>query len=752
MESPSTINLNTQGNPTASPVVASSTTRRLTRASTSLTALVTDSSPPSARSTSVSVQFTGTLTPSGAPWISMNLATATGTVQTAQAASSSTLAAHPVLNNSQIIGVSVAGGVLFLLAIGVVFFIFCTKRKRRDRRRDSGSSFGADEIIGASPTVVERNVGFHSPAVNGRPNYISPKAQQILGPDTNRWSLWHRPPKPQDIGLAITPRLDQGFVSETSPASIASYQTTSRLLPEKPIYGQVQAPSWRPAMAIPRKPVRFAEGVGIRVVNPTPRSKPSPKNAGQSSKSSPDSFESGPVIDRKPSDPFLRPPEGATRPKANQTGLRRASRLDLPRLRTGGLKQGTTTGWDQRTPPSVPRPVASYNPADYARVAPFNSQQTVWKPALQPAGRPSQPQAPPKDNYFPSHPQYIPYNPSAYVAEPTFNKYAPIRPARPKDKRPLTYLTSGSETSFEDENEPDDTRTSSAWPIPAAAQPMLSPVVESPRGQPQLRSPPQPQAQSYPHTQPSLPLSQIRYPPIPRKPSSKKTLRVSPAKPSLSPSSTPNPDYITPAPVTPLSAASRSRPSPPTPASIKRKPNFVLPAWETLPSNVEFDSQAEDSDCYDSSRSYSYPTVARGGTGGGPYELPAAAVRDNRIAPASQSAATRPSPSPSHIDTQRQKREHLIRQRRASPGSGSPGANDGIRGTAKWQVLCSPGSGGVGRMWDDEAWATGTGTGSRTPKTPWTATTIDEGGSARTPRTPRSGRGGHPGWRDGPGR
>ncbi|KAI4152332.1 MAG: hypothetical protein LQ340_002977, partial [Diploschistes diacapsis] len=474
MASPSTILFNPGSSPTSSASSAAPASDSSASVSSTITALVTNTASPSQQTGSFSIRFSGTLDPSsGSPEWSMSLATATGIVATPQAASSTALAARPVLDTSQVIGVSIAGGVLLLAAVGVLFFIFCAKR-RKEARRNSASSFGGDEIIGGAPNIFDKNLGGDSPhPTSAQPNYVSPKAQQILGPDLNRWNLWHRAPKPQDIGLAITPRLEQGFVSKTSPASIASYQTTSRLLPDKPIYPQGQAPMWRPFLPpisrkavpppLPRRPVRFAGGVGLRIVNPTPTASSSnSKELRQSPHSSPESVHSGPIINRQPSDPFFRPTENSLlKPKA--TGLRRASRNDLPRLLTS-TSQRTATGWDQSTPQSLSRPRAAYNPAEYARVMQQPSQQSVWKPAAHPTAQPPRPQRAGNNLHFPTHPQYMPYDPLAVAQEPTFNKYAPIKTLKSSNIRPLTYLTTGSETSFEDDNDGDDARISAAWP------------------------------------------------------------------------------------------------------------------------------------------------------------------------------------------------------------------------------------------------------------------------------------------------
>ena len=682
MASPSTILLGPHSTPTSSIRRTATPTSRLTSTTSSVPNLLTDSTSPSRETTSLSVKFSGMLTPSGSPAFSMNLATATGSVAAAGASSSATPAARQALNSSQIIGISVAGGALLLIGVGVVFFIFWSKR-RKENKRDSGSSFGGDEILGASPNIAEKHFGYQSPPpLSAGPRYVSPKAQQILGTDTNRFSLWQRPPKPQDIGLAVTPRPEQGFVHDVSPISVASYQTTSRLLPDKPTASRGPSPTWRPspigvasyqptqekpspawrpspigvvgyqpkfkrlpensfqharraaplqqAGQIPRKPVRFAEGVGLRIVAPTPPpSDPVRSQASKSPKSSPDSSQSGPIITRQPSDPFLRPPENA-RSRQNQKSqnlLRRASRFDLPRLKTYGFDKSTSTGDCQNMPSVLSHPQPTYNPADYALVDAPASQPPIWKPSTQPTSQYSQTR--PSANYstVPAQTSYTPYHPAAFQQpELIFNKYAPLQPTNSESRRPLTHLTTGSETSFEDDGDADDSRASAAWPISAAANPVLSPVVESPA---------RAQKQS---------LSQIRYPAIPRKPSSKKTLRVSPGKARPSPT------------VSPPSAG----PSPPTPQSLKRKPNFVLPAWQTLtPPNPMYYFQ-DESDCDT-----------------GPYEL---------------SAGSDCRQKPAHLQQQRQRGQQLLQQQRQSPISGSPGANnDAIRGTAKWAVLCSPG-------------------------------------------------------------
>ncbi|KAI4145686.1 MAG: hypothetical protein LQ340_006204, partial [Diploschistes diacapsis] len=112
-----------------------------------------------------------------------------------------------------------------------------------------------------------------------------------------------------------------------------------------------------------------------------------------------------------------------------------------------------------------------------------------------------------------------------------------------------------------------------------------------------------------------------------------------------------------------------------------------------LPANAEIyestDAEETDWDC--------------NAGGQGPYELPTHTVKGRKGSGMGM--------VPAHLELQRQRGEHLLRQQGRSPARGEQGANEGIRGTAKWQVLCGPGDrGGLGGK---PRWVAPSGSGRR---------------------------------------
>lgn len=114
------------------------------------------------------------------------------TIQASAAAATTSMAPRTVLNSQQVIGVSVGGGVVFLFALGLLFYIFCVKR-RRNKNRDSVSSFGDVRLPGGFSTGGEKALDFSSP---GTKVYqpISPKARQVLGVPARQFGMNRYPP------------------------------------------------------------------------------------------------------------------------------------------------------------------------------------------------------------------------------------------------------------------------------------------------------------------------------------------------------------------------------------------------------------------------------------------------------------------------------------------------------------------------------------------------------------------------------
>ena len=435
----------------------------------------------------------------------------TSTFLTAAATSSASPAARPILNTAQIVGVSVAGGAIFLIASGLLIFLFCARRKSGSKR-DSDASFGGDKIIGEVPDMHDNVADFFKSAGNMPPRPVAPKAQQFLGvparPLEQRSVTSNRTPKPQDIGVALSPDLRGDFIQDLSPNSVASYRSTSRLLPDKPCYKATRLPKGGSSLQ-PGHPAEFADGVGLRIIaqTPPPASHGFPERRPvPTTRQHP--MQNYPSIYRQPSDPFITPSGDPSSTMHTMKG-RRASRKDLPPLLTHGNHYAASGSQDMPDLASVQQPPRTFstmgNPpmyrlpvssADQRSSQPFpRSRQQMEPPPLFSNNAPLTDRRP----RFPTN--YHENN------QPPFSKYAPLKQRRNSGKRPLTYLTMGSDTSFEDDCEVDE---------PVSQRPELashlSPVAESPRGK--------------------TPLSLLQYPTIPGRGASAKQLRIAPESPT----------------------------------------------------------------------------------------------------------------------------------------------------------------------------------------------------------------------------
>ena len=450
------------------------------------------------------------------------------TVTASAATSSVVAAAAPGLSNAQISGIVVGSVVAGALAFGLLFFFTCYRMRRR-RMRDSGSSFGGDEVVEAGPTVP-----YHSDPVadlkrRGPPADRAPaKAQRVLGfpnhYNENRWSLWRRsPPSPLSnsslqLGFPKPPSAPYVGSHEHSPTSAVSYRTTSQLLPEKPIYKLPPSPS-RSYPARPRRPEYGDNEQQLDLYDATvPR--PSPLRPHRNSQR-PRPPSQGPSDFRFPpqpqnlADPFV---DSSTDPRARMYALerRRAAKEALPRIITPSIQASSNNSWSPTLNPTVHPPPPVFNrsrPAPAPKQAHFNLQPVsrAISPSLY-SSRPSYASSDPRSSNF-SHPsrdsQYPPRESSYQPYQPTQN--FPPRSAshsrKSAGKRPLTHLTTASDTSFE-ESDIDD---SNDVPVPDSA---LSPVVESPLN---LRVPPAQVNRSMDANLSSQrsPISDIRYPPIP---------------------------------------------------------------------------------------------------------------------------------------------------------------------------------------------------------------------------------------------
>ena len=421
--------------------------------------------------------------------------TSSSSFTAASAITSPSKAANTALTRPQIAGVAVAGAGTAAIVFALLGFCFCFKKRRRSKR-DSDSSFGADEIVeDRSDPPNALGATFSNPERARQEVGEAPiKAQRLLGvpsqPNENMVSLWRRPMvKPEDIGVAVAPGGADDITRETSPISPASYRTTSGLLPDKPSYSLYPSPlqprpSKRPASAI-------AHSIEGDEIDPHPPIPP-PKPTLQKHMDSRHLTSSDPFLDTS-SDPRARMYAMERQHAMNSGG---AKGIHLPRLITPGVQTLHNNSWSSQQNPERPnRPPLAY----------------LWEGALplSTSGQgPSQTKPPSQFanlNPYPSCPSYIAYNPKNNVQ----SQLAKSTPYSRKSggRRPLTHLTTASDTSFEDEGDDVD-----ELPGPTLA---LSPVVESPK----IHSP----------------ISKIRYPTVPGSTASIKERRLSPISPTRRP-------------------------------------------------------------------------------------------------------------------------------------------------------------------------------------------------------------------------
>lgn len=439
--------------------------------------------------TSPAISFTGSMPP-----LMTTLMTTTFPVSTAATATSSSAAVlTPMLTKSQVAGVAVGGTATAGIAFGLLFFFCCIRRRRKEEsKRLSDSSFGGDQAfehhIELPSDTVPRPPQSKENAMPART--VPTTSQRVLGVpgrfderDIRGLTTHYRP---EDIGLAIA---TENYSQDVSPISVASYRTTSRLLPDKPNYNLFPSPHQHKAPSRPERPlVGIAEDSDLRVMPPMPPgNKPVGKSWAQMDTSQavmqayPDSNKS------RSTDPFLDRPND---PRARMYAMerRRASRDQLPRIIT------PNSGWKTPSMPPYIRPPQRdimRNLLPPALVIPPSSQ---LKPIPESTN----------SSLYSRYTSYSAYHPPISAQSQILDS-APYR-RKSGGKRPLTYYTSGSDTEFEDEGDEVDE-------IPPPPLPLtLSPVQESP-----MRTP----------------LSRVRYPTIPA--SSVKSRRPSPESPTRKP-------------------------------------------------------------------------------------------------------------------------------------------------------------------------------------------------------------------------
>ena len=384
---------------------------------------------------------------------------------------------QPVLTKSEIAGVTVgsvaAAGVVF----GLLALFFCLRGKRNRKRRFSDASFGNDRIVvdeprtpspPLAPAVQDVERGFVEPETSGPYDHGAEAA--FARPQSNsRWSLFRRSVKPEDIGVAVAPGAAQQTPYDPSPitpVSAASYETTSQLLPDKPTYSLYPPPL---RLSSSNHHVSPVDVPGTQAIDfgraaptgPIVRPAPAPRWGGTMDTSQGYLYHGLPTLRHVPSDPFLES-TFSTRTVPSE------HYHTLPAQRPKAV-----------APAPSPAPVV----VRYGQWAePINHVPRKPVPARLPTDGPlagSQVHHSDGISALPSHPA------NSAAGLPTLQRAA--QPDRRKSsgkrkvsgKRPATFLSTTSDTSFEDADSDDEPRP----PLPTST---LSPVVESSASRPRV--------------------------------------------------------------------------------------------------------------------------------------------------------------------------------------------------------------------------------------------------------------------------
>ena len=343
--------------------------------------------------------------------------------------SSPTPTASPVLTNSQIAGVTIGCAGAAAISFGLLFFLFCRRRRQRNsKRRNSGSSFGGDKIIESQPvsprtSAVMPRTPEHVDRSRNLPIYRSPQTRAAPATnDESRWTTWPRSLDAEEMGVAVNPGLE---VVDGSPhRSTASRRTNSQLLPDKPTYSLYPSPLRIKTQMSPISPIAGTTNLGQRA-NPPTRSSHRGRN---SSNTSQVQLQRGRFNERfSPQDPFVDPQTGPPPPThAQKQGLVSPSRLPYP----NALNYGPWTRSAETTRKPVP------------------ARQSLSAPRPQPLLNRSEPGLESGISTGSLRSRGVPSSDLLPSSNPQPQRSIPRR--KSNRRRPSTYFSMNSDTSFED--------------------------------------------------------------------------------------------------------------------------------------------------------------------------------------------------------------------------------------------------------------------------------------------------------------
>lgn len=415
-----------------------------------------------------SVSLSGLLTATGTPSIPASSTTIPSLTpstsmpsQTSQAAASTSSAA-PVktgaLTTPQIAGIAVAGVASASVAFGIMLFVYCLRRRRALKHQSEQLPFEIEKAPEKAnhqrPTPPppppkdvkggDGNIGNVAPSVDRGPK-VPPKDS------AKRRSFWRRTIKPDDIGVAVSPET----AHQASPESVASYRTTSRLLPDKPAY-TLWPPSSR--MTQHSRPgstaTNFEEDLdgGRRSVLGVPMQAPRGRNSIDTSQW---------PVQRRYTQKQHYPQESFLDPRALMYAKERDKNLRCPSLPTNIRPENPPEGQWTISPDTIRRPPALRHPTSLTP-APSHMRNLAQLTSAPPTARSS--------NYS-GNPSLASSEPGASL--PTQSYHPAFR--RSMNKRESMRYSNASDTSFESAGDEDES---------PPAEPALSPVAESPHGSP----------------------------------------------------------------------------------------------------------------------------------------------------------------------------------------------------------------------------------------------------------------------------
>lgn len=355
---------------------------------------------------------------------------------TSSSTSSATPAAGPVLTKPQIAGVTVAVVGVAAISFGILFFILCRRRRRNSKRRNSGSSFGGDKIIESqqgsrrTSAVMARNPENGDRPRNLPTNIVSHTLADSAANNESRWTLWPKAADEEEIGVVVDHGRGSQAVDDNFPVSAASRRTNSQLLPDKPTYSLYPSPLRIKTQMSPISPI--AGNTDSRQRPAMPPARPSPRGR-NSSDTSQATLQRGRFNEQlSPTDPFVDPHTGS-HPSTHTNHQSQVPPVRLPY--PSALNYGPWT----RSAETIRKPVPARESLSAPRSQPLLNRSHPGFENGNSTGDPRS-QGLALSDLLPS---------SETRSQRSF-------PQRKSSRRPATYFSMNSDTSFEDAEDDDE--------------------------------------------------------------------------------------------------------------------------------------------------------------------------------------------------------------------------------------------------------------------------------------------------------